>query len=163
MLQDGTFRSPRHHHVDNNLLRELQKEFSARAVNPAWQLTKRKRLVRPFSQGDVGTVTFVAHNFSLEQTLDLRLGIWHADFSPLQKADSYQDAAAKLHQQITGDKPWFLVDPEVLSVTPAFRTPLWGDSACKHVHGDSAASELTVHLVYRDGSAGSGTLLQLFW
>lgn len=54
-MHDSTFKSPRGQHgADNTLLRQLQKEFSARAVDPAWQLTKRKRLVRPFSQGDVG-------------------------------------------------------------------------------------------------------------
>lgn len=44
----------------------------------------------------------------------------YADFSPHEKAGSYQFAAAKLHQQITGDKPWFLIDPEVPVLQSSF-------------------------------------------
>lgn len=38
-------------------LRQLHKEFKSRAADSSWQVTKRKRLVRPFSQGDVGKST----------------------------------------------------------------------------------------------------------
>lgn len=37
-----------------------------------------------------------------------------AGFNPLQKTGSYAAAAAQLHQRISVDKPWYLLDPEVI-------------------------------------------------
>lgn len=45
----------------------------------------------------------------------VQTAVWLPGFNPLQKTGSYAAAAAKLHQQMSFDKPWYLLDPEVNS------------------------------------------------
>ncbi len=108
----ASFRSPRSQHgKDMQSLRQLHKEFKTRAGDGTWQITKRKRLVRPFSQGDVGQQTLrLSQSWSKFNCLTR---FCFAGFNPLQKNGSYEAAAAKLHEQISFDKPWYLLDPEV--------------------------------------------------
>ncbi|KAL3143569.1 Potassium/sodium hyperpolarization-activated cyclic nucleotide-gated channel 3 [Trebouxia sp. C0009 RCD-2024] len=72
---------------NRHALRQLHKEFTSRAFDRNQQVTKRKRLVRPFSQGDVGV-------------------------TPSLKTSNYEEVAAQLHEQLSYDKPWYLLDPE---------------------------------------------------
>ena len=106
-----SFRSPRYH---RQALRQLHKEFTSRAGDERHE-TKRKRLVRPFSQGDVG-MHLLRDKLQANAHMPPISTVTHtAGFTPLQKNGSYEAAAAKLHEQISFDKPWYLLDPEVMN------------------------------------------------
>lgn len=111
-LMSTNYCSPRYH---RQALRQLHKEFTSRAGDNRHE-TKRKRLVRPFSQGDVGTQFLPDTSQGIAYSLCLppvSIVNHTAGFTPVQKDGSYEAAAATLHEQISFDKPWYLLDPEV--------------------------------------------------
>ena len=108
----SSYRSPRYH---RQALRQLHREFTSRAGDNRHE-TKRKRLVRPFSQGDVGMLLLAGtFQFYAYHCLPLVSAVTHtAGFTPQHNTGSYEAAAAKLHEQISFDKPWYLLNPEVM-------------------------------------------------